>query len=69
MVELSESDKEQIRSLVKGAESAREINRAYVLNMRDPGFTVIEISASLEITPRTVINICTKYEEYCKSMI
>jgi transposase len=32
--------------------------------MRDKGFTVIEIADSLEITPRTVINICTTYEAH-----
>lgn len=31
--------------------------------MRDKGLSVIEIANCLEITPRTVINICTTYEE------
>lgn len=63
MFALEEEDRVKIISIVKGGRSAREINRAYTLNMRDKGFTVIEISESLAITPRTVINICTTYRE------
>lgn len=63
MFTLLESDRPKIVLTVKRGRSAREINRAYALNMRDKGFSVIEISESLEVTPRTVINICTTYRE------
>jgi transposase len=63
MFALEEEDRIEIVLTIKGGKSPREINRAYALNMRDKGFTVIEISESLEITPRTVINICTRYRE------
>jgi len=32
--------------------------------MRDKGLAVIEVAEFLEMTPRTVINICSTYEEY-----
>ena len=63
MRELSEIDGLTIRCTIKGGTNAREIGRAHALNMRDKGLAVIEIADFLEITPRTVINICTTYDE------
>jgi len=48
---------------IKGGQSAREINRVHALNMRDTGVTVIKIAHFLEMTPRTIINICNNFEE------
>lgn len=63
MFEIREEDHVTILSQIKTGTSAREINRAHALNMRDKGLTVIEIADFLELTPRTVINICNTYEE------
>ncbi len=63
MIELSEDSQKIILRTIKEGTNAREIGRAYALNMRDKGFSVIEIADCLEITPRTVINICNNYEE------
>lgn len=63
MLELTAEDHLRILETMKSGTSAREICRAYALNMRDKGFAVIEIAECLEITPRTVINICTTYEK------
>jgi transposase len=60
---LAEGDRHQIVSCIKRGQSVRESNRACAMNMRDKGFSVIEIAESLEMTPRTVINICTTYTE------
>lgn len=63
MREIEEADAAIIHETIKRGTSAREIGRAYALRMRDKGLSVIEIADYLEITPRTVINICTTYEE------
>jgi transposase len=60
--ELREEDRGEIVKTIKKSSSAREINRAIALNMRDKGFSVIEIAESIETTPRTVINICNTYQ-------
>lgn len=63
MFELSANDYAVILQTVKKGTSAREICRANALNMRDKGFTFIDIADCLEITPRTVMNICATYVE------
>ena len=63
MFEISEEDHVIILSKIRTGTSAREIGRANALNMRDKGYTVIEIADCLELTPRTIINICTNYQE------
>ncbi len=63
MFSLTSNDQLRIRVLIKTGTSAREINRAHCLNMREKGRTVIEIGESLELTPRTVIDICSVYQE------
>ncbi|MBF0300853.1 MAG: IS630 family transposase [Oligoflexia bacterium] len=60
---LSNEDRNKISSIIKKGTSAREISRAHALNLRDKGYTVIEVSDILEITPRTVINITTNYAD------
>lgn len=63
MFSLHPIDQHRIRVLIKTGTRAREINRAHCLNMRERGRTVIDIAEFLELTPRTVINICTAYQE------
>ena len=63
MQELTATDHAVIIDTIKFGTNAREICRANVLNMRDKGLSVIEISDFLEITSRTVINICNTYDE------
>ena len=61
---LSKKDREQILKIIKkGSHDARTICRANVLNMRGKGFTAIEISEALEISPRTVFNIQSNYRD------
>lgn len=63
MFELSNEDQFFVQEFIKKGTSAREISRAHTLNLRHKGYTVIEVSDILEITPRTVINITNNYEE------
>lgn len=63
MFELKASDHQGIVDSIKRGKSVRESNRACAINMREKGFSVIEIAESLEMTPRTVINICNTYME------
>ena len=63
MQELSPTDHHRILRTIKSGTDAREICRANALNMRDKGLSVIEIADFLEITPRTVFNICAAYQE------
>jgi len=63
MFTLSTESRERIRIIIKTGATAREINRAHVLNMRHKGCTTIEVADYLEFTPRTVINICNLYRE------
>ena len=60
---LNDDDQLRIRVLIRTSTSAREINRAHCLNLREKGWAVIEISEALEFTPRTVIDICSIYQE------
>jgi len=60
---LNDIDRIQIKYLTKHGDTARVINRAHVLNMRDKGLTIIEVADYLELTPRTIINIANNYEE------
>jgi transposase len=63
MLQLKPGDKEKIKHILKKGDSARKISRAHVINLRCKGYTVIEVSDVLEITPRTVINVTNNYEE------
>jgi transposase len=60
--ELGAEEHSIILATIKRGTNAREICRANALNMRDKGLSVMEIADFLEITPRTVINICMRYE-------
>lgn len=64
MFNLTPEDQLRIRVTIKIGKSAREINRAHCLNQREKGRTIIEIAENLELTPRTVINTCSAYEQY-----
>lgn len=64
MFSLTKEDQLQVRVTIRRGKSAREINRAHCLNLREKGRTIIEIADTLELTPRTVINICSAYQEY-----
>ena len=63
MFYLSDSDSAAVKVIIKTGNSARIINRAHALNMRDKSVTVIEVADFLELTPRTVINITSNYNE------
>ena len=63
MFKLRESDVIKVVEATKRGKSARVVTRAHTLNMRHKGWSIIEVSDSLELTPRTVINICTNYEQ------
>ena len=64
MFYLREEDLPSIKKTMKKGESARVINRAHALYHRHLGCAVIEVAEFLELTPRTVINICNTYEEH-----
>jgi len=61
---LRAEDQDRIRVLIRTSKNAREINRAHCLNLRGKRWTVIEISEAMEFTPRTVIDICSIYQEH-----
>lgn len=60
---LTDKDRAAVRTVIKTGDSAKLINRAHALNMRDKGLTVMEVADFLEFTPRTIINITNNYEE------
>ena len=63
MFSLTKEDQLQVRVTIRRGKDAREINRAHCLNLREKGRTIIEIADTLELTPRTVIDICSTYQE------
>ena len=63
MFHLCDKDLPSVKRMMKKASSVRESNRAHVLYHRHLGCAVIEVAEFLDITPRTVINICNNYEE------
>lgn len=63
MFEIKDADQIVIQEIIKKGTSAREISRAHVLNLRNKGYTVIEVGDILDLTPRTVINITNNYED------
>lgn len=63
MLELAANDHAVVIQTIKFGTNAKEICRANALNMRDKGLSIIEIADFLEITSRTVINICNTYDE------
>ena len=63
MLNLKKGDWEKVRQSRRFGKSAREINRAHVLNLSSKNYSHIEISDILEMTPRTVSNILQKYRE------
>ncbi len=48
----------------EGGDGPRESNRAHILHQRHPGWSVVEVAEAIDTTPRTVINICSTYEEH-----
>lgn len=63
MFDLKYEDQIIVQGIIKKGRSAREISRAHVLNLKNKGYTVIEVADILELTPRTVINITNNYED------
>jgi len=63
MLYIPPQDKHRILEVIKTG-TPREVTRAHALNMRSKGLSSIEISEFLELTPRTVFNICSAYEEH-----
>ena len=64
MFGLGEKDSRLVKQLIKTGKSAREISRAHALNLRDKGYSAAEVADILEVTPRTVINITSTYDEF-----
>lgn len=62
MFSLPLKDRRKLQLVLKTG-TAREVTRGHALNMRYKGCTVMEIADYLEMTPRTVINICNAYRE------
>jgi hypothetical protein len=62
MFSLATCDQERVREVIKTGQP-REVTRAHALNMRHKGGTTIEVADYLELTPRTIINLCTTYSE------
>ena len=61
-VELSESERTQLRELVKGGTvSARKLKRALTLLNADEGLTDMEIAVALKIGLSTVGRVRTRY--------
>lgn len=58
---LSEEDLQKVSKIIKSGDSGRSVSRAIVLKMKHKGFTNIEAAEIAEVTPRTVINICTYF--------
>ena len=63
MFNLLPEDQQRIREVIK-AGSPREVTRAHALNMRHKGGTIMEVADYLELTPRTIINLCNSYKEH-----
>lgn len=63
MFSLTDKDRAAVKTIIKTGDSARVINRAHVLNMRDKDVSIMEVADFLEFTPRTVINITNNYEQ------
>ena len=53
----------KVTEVIKTGGSGRLFSRAMTLKMKDKNYTNIEIADLLDITPRTVINICGNYLE------
>lgn len=51
----------EISSIIKSGGTGRIMSRAVTLKMKHQNYSNIEISELLDITPRTVINICDYY--------
>lgn len=63
MFKLAAKDQAMVSEIIKKGKSAREISHAHALNLRHKGYTIIEVADILELTPRTIINISSYYEE------
>jgi len=62
-LKLQEEDLEKVKSIIKTGGEGRLISRAMTLKMKHQNFSNIEVSETLDITPRTVINICNYYRD------
>lgn len=63
MFTLKDDDRDQVKLTIRTGNSARVVNRAHILNMRDKGQTSSEVADLLDYTPRTVINVTNNYLE------
>lgn len=63
MFTLKSKDRDVVQHLIRTGPTARVINRAHILNMRDKGLSAMEVADFLEFTPRTVINVTTRYQQ------
>jgi len=61
MFNLKDDDRNHVKLTIRSASSARIINRAHILNMRDKGLTTAEVADLIECSPRTVINVVNNY--------
>lgn len=61
-IKLKEEDLIKIKNIIKKGAPPRVISRAITLKMKYQNYSNIEVSEVLDITPRTVINICNYYQ-------
>lgn len=59
---ISNRDRNIVNEIIKKGREGRSVSRALALKMKDNNHTHAEIANIVEITPRTVINICNLYE-------
>jgi transposase len=61
-IELSTSDLAEVTKTIKIGGSGRVVSRAMALKMKHQNYSNMEVAELLDITPRTVINICNYYQ-------
>ena len=61
-MKIKEADLLEIKKIIKSGGSGRTFSRAMTLKMKHQNYANIEVSELLDITPRTVINICNYYK-------
>lgn len=62
-MELTWKGRERILRIIESGGPGRMLSRALVLKLKDKDYTNMEVADIVGVTPRTVINICNKYNE------
>ena len=61
---LEKTDKNLLKKMIRSGMAGHEVVRAMTLILRDKGDTRSEVADTLDITPRTVTNTCSNYDNY-----